>query len=227
MPPVRQPEMRQSVPPVSWNTRRQLSGRGKERTVWKMQEMIQGSEEWIACRLGNITASRIKDVMAKTKTGPSASRKNYAAELALERMSGSKAERFVNAAMTHGTENEPFARAAYELMTGQMVDEVGYITHPSIERSGASPDGLVGDHGVLEIKCPNTSTHIEWAVYGKVSSRARSANTVAIGLRRQGVGRLRVIRPEDARWQADFHPASFPRRCTDRGNRKGSFRHRP
>lgn len=133
-----------------------------------MQEMIQGSEEWIACRLGNITASRIKDVMAKTKTGPSASRKNYAAELALERMSGSKAERFVNAAMTHGTENEPFARAAYELMTGQMVDEVGYITHPSIERSGASPDGLVGDHGVLEIKCPNTSTHIEWAVYGKV-----------------------------------------------------------
>jgi putative phage-type endonuclease len=128
----------------------------------------QGTPEWFAERIGKITASRIKDVMAKTKTGPSASRKNYASELALERMSGERKEGFTNGAIQWGIENEPFARAAYELLTRFMVDEVGYIPHPSIERSGASPDGLVGEHGVLEIKCPNTSTHIEWAVAGKV-----------------------------------------------------------
>lgn len=128
----------------------------------------QGTPEWFAERIGKVTASRIKDVIAKTKSGPSASRKNYAAELALERITGERKEGFTNGAMLWGTEQEPFARAAYELQTNEMVLEVGFIDHPSVRRSGASPDGLVGKDGVLEIKCPNTATHVEWAIAGKV-----------------------------------------------------------
>ena len=129
----------------------------------------QGSEEWFAERLGRVTASRIKDVVAKTKTGPSASRKNYAAQLMLERVIGIREEFFVNEAMKRGTEQEPLARAAYaEAMGLDYIEEVSFITHPRIERSGASPDGLVGADGMLEIKCPNTATHVAWAVAGKV-----------------------------------------------------------
>lgn len=129
---------------------------------------IQGSEQWFAERAGKVTASRISDVMAKTKTGPSALRKNYAAELALERITGQKAERFVSVPMAWGIENEPFARAAYEVQTGEMVEEVGFIDHPLVKRTGASPDGLVGKDGLCEIKCGNTATHVGWAIAGKV-----------------------------------------------------------
>ena len=129
---------------------------------------IQGSPEWFAERVGKITASRISDVMAKTKTGPSASRKNYAAELALERITGQKAQGFVSPQMTWGIENEIFARASYEAFTGEIVDQVGFIDHPLINRTGASPDGLVGKDGMIEIKCPNTATHVGWAIAGKV-----------------------------------------------------------
>jgi len=129
----------------------------------------QGSEEWFAERLGRVTASRIKDVIAKTKTGPSASRKNYAAQLMMERVMGVREESYVNAAMQWGTTQEPLARMAYaEAMQLDYVEEVSFITHPRIERSGASPDGLVGADGMLEIKCPNTATHVAWAVAGKV-----------------------------------------------------------
>ena len=129
----------------------------------------QGSEEWHAERLGMVTASRIKDVIAKTKTGPSASRKNYAAQLMLERVLGVREESYVNASMQRGTDEEPLARAAYaEAMGLDYVEEVSFIAHPRIERSGASPDGLVGTDGMLEIKNPNTATHVAWAVAGKV-----------------------------------------------------------
>lgn len=128
----------------------------------------QGTPEWFAARLGKVTASRIKDVVAKTKTGPSASRKNYAAELMLERLTGQRKESFSNEAMRWGTETEPLARLAYSLHTGLDVEEVGFIDHPSVLRSGASPDGLVGERGMVEIKCPNTATHCEWAIAGKV-----------------------------------------------------------
>jgi len=128
----------------------------------------QGTPEWFAQRLGKVTASRIKDVVAKTKTGPSASRKNYAAELMLERLTGQRKESFSNAAMAWGTETEPLARLAYSIHTGLDVEEVGFIDHPSVERSGASPDGLVGDRGMLEVKCPNTATHCEWAIAGVI-----------------------------------------------------------
>ena len=123
--------------------------------------MIQGSEEWIAARLGKVTASRVADVMAKTKSGYGASRANYMAELICERLTGTQADRFTNAAMQWGTDTEPQARAAYEFLHGAEVVETGFVLHPFIEGFGASPDGLVGSDGLIEIKCPNTATHIE------------------------------------------------------------------
>jgi putative phage-type endonuclease len=126
-----------------------------------IEMMDQGTEEWFTIRIGKVTASRVADVIAKTKTGYSASRDNYMAQLVCERLTGQKGESFSNAAMQHGTDTEPLARAAYEALHDVLVDEVGFVPHPSIEMAGASPDGLVGDDGLLEIKCPNTATHIE------------------------------------------------------------------
>ena len=128
-----------------------------------MSDIEQGTPEWFAQRCGKATASRISDIVAKTKTGYSTSRANYMAQLVVERMTNQVAESYSNAAMEWGVENETFARAAYEAKTGNMVDQVGAIDHPRIALSAASPDGLVGDDGdgCLEIKCPNTATHIE------------------------------------------------------------------
>ena len=123
--------------------------------------VIQGTNEWKECRVGKVTASRVADVVAKTKSGYSASRDNYMAQLVCERLTGKPAESFSNAAMQWGTETEPLARAAYEAKMNVLVDEVGFIDHPSIVNSGASPDGLVGADGLIEIKCPNTATHID------------------------------------------------------------------
>jgi putative phage-type endonuclease len=126
-----------------------------------IEMMDQGSEEWFTIRIGKVTASRVADVIAKTKSGYSASRDNYMAQLVCERLTGEKGESFTNAAMQHGTDTEPLARAAYEALKDVLVDEVGFVPHTSIQMAGASPDGLVGDDGLLEIKCPNTATHIE------------------------------------------------------------------
>ena len=123
--------------------------------------MEQKSEEWFKARLGKVTASRVADVIAKTKTGYSASRENYMAQLVVERMTNTQAESFTNAAMQWGTDQEPFARAAYEVQQNVLVDETGLVDHPTIEMAGASPDGLVGEDGLVEIKCPNTATHID------------------------------------------------------------------
>lgn len=133
--------------------------------------MEQRTEEWIQARLGKVTASRVADVMARTKSGYSASRKNYMAELVCERLTGAQADRFESAAMAWGTETEPLARSAYEAATGEMVEEVGFIDHPTIPNFGASPDGLVGTDGGLEIKCPNTATHIDTLLSGAIDSR--------------------------------------------------------
>lgn len=124
--------------------------------------MEQRTENWFAARLGKVTGSRVADVIAKTKTGYSASRANYLAQLAIERMTNQPSESFSNAAMQWGTDQEPFARSNYETITGNLVEEVGFITHPEIEMSGASPDGFVGMEGLIEIKCPNSATHIEY-----------------------------------------------------------------
>jgi len=127
-----------------------------------MIELIeQRTDAWFEARIGKVAASRVADVLAKTKSGYSASRDNYMAQLVCERLTKQKAEGFTNAAMQHGTETEPLARLSYEVSQNVLVDEVGFIPHPTIEMSGASPDGLVNDDGLLEIKCPNTATHIE------------------------------------------------------------------
>lgn len=126
-----------------------------------MSDIIQGSPEWFAARLGKVTASRISDVVAKTKTGWGASRANYMAELIAERLTGTNAASFQNDAMRWGTETEPQARAAYCFYRDATVTEIGFVSHPVIGLSGASPDGLVGDDGLVEIKCPNTATHLD------------------------------------------------------------------
>ena len=129
--------------------------------------MNQGTPEWLQARCGLVTASRISDVLAKIKSGEAASRRDYRAQLVAERISGKPTESFTNAAMQWGTEHEPFARAAYELSTDSFVEQVGLIRHPEIIMTGASPDGLVSHDGLVEIKCPNTATHIEYALSGK------------------------------------------------------------
>ncbi len=132
---------------------------------------MQGTDQWHIDRLGKVTASRVADVMAKTKSGPSASRKNYMAELVAERLTGTWEEGFVSGPMKWGTETEPLGRAEYEIRTGQMVEQVGFINHPKIKMFGGSPDGLVGKDGGIEIKCPNTATHIETLLSGVVDRK--------------------------------------------------------
>lgn len=126
-----------------------------------MTEIVQGSPEWKALRCGKVTASRVADIVAKTKSGYSASRANYLAQLIAERLTGTPAESFTNAAMQHGTETEPEARCAYEFYQGVTVEQVAFVPHPKIDQAGASPDGLVDADGLVEIKCPNTATHLE------------------------------------------------------------------
>lgn len=143
--------------------------------------MDQRTDEWYQARLGRVTASRVKDVMAKGRT----TRQNYMMQLLCERLTGRHDEGFTSAAMQRGTELEPVARSAYEVDRGVMITETGLIMHPRIEGFGASPDGLVGAHGMLEIKCPNTATHIatmqsgrhdtqyEWQMLAQLSCAGR------------------------------------------------------
>jgi putative phage-type endonuclease len=135
------------------------------------EEIIQGSDEWKALRLGKVTASRVSDVVARTKTGYVAGRANYMAQLIAERLTGTVAEAYTNAAMQHGTECEPEARAAFEFYQGVTVKEVAFVPHPKIDQAGCSPDGLVGDDGLVEIKCPNTATHLDTLLGQAVPSK--------------------------------------------------------
>ena len=133
--------------------------------------MEQRTDDWYAARLGKVTASRVADVVVKTKTGYGASRANLMADLICERLTGQPASAFTNAHMEWGTEQEPHARAAYSARTGELVEEVGFIDHPRIANSGASPDGLVGDDGLVEFKCPATSTMLDTLLAGDVPSK--------------------------------------------------------
>jgi len=133
-------------------------------------EIEQGTDEWFQARLGKVTASRVADIVAKTKSGYSTSRDNYMAQLVCERLTGKPVESYSNSAMQWGTETEPLARAAYEVKYNCMVNQVGFVPHPKIEMSGASPDGLV-DGGLIEIKCPNTATHLDTLLSQKVPSK--------------------------------------------------------
>ena len=136
-----------------------------------MNDIEQRTEEWFAARLGKVTASKVSDVMAKTKTGYSATRESYMTQLVCERLSGQKAESFTNAAIQHGIDTEPLARSAYEAYADVMVEEVGFVQHPRIEMAGASPDGYVGLFGCIEIKAPQTSTHIETLLTEAIPSK--------------------------------------------------------
>ncbi|EAV2866087.1 exonuclease [Salmonella enterica] len=124
--------------------------------------MLQRSPEWFAARCGKVTASRLYDVMTRTKSGYAASRQSYMAELICQRLTGKPEEGFTNAAMMRGTELEPVAREMYALNEfDAVISEVGLIDHPTIAGFAASPDGLVNDDGLIEIKCPNTWTHLQ------------------------------------------------------------------
>lgn len=121
----------------------------------------QGSPEWFAARLGIASASCFSDILATIKTGEAAARRNYRAKLVVERLTGKQIPTFETAAMRQGIEREPLARAAYELRSGAWVDEVGFCRHDTLE-AGASPDGLIGNDGGLEIKCPELATHLAY-----------------------------------------------------------------
>ena len=133
--------------------------------------MDQRTEEWFNARLGKVTASKVTDVIARTKNGYAASRANYMAQLIVERLTNKKQESYSNSAMDWGTEQEPYARSEYEAMLMLFVEEVGFVEHPFIPMAGASPDGLVSDDGLVEIKCPNTATHIETILTKKVDQK--------------------------------------------------------
>lgn len=123
----------------------------------------QGSDEWHAFRLGKASASRVSDILARTKSGPAASRQNYLMEKLCERLTGRRDEgSYVNAAMQRGIDMECVARSAYEINAGVLVRECGCFSHPDIPNFIASPDGLVGDNGCLEIKMLNTASHVEF-----------------------------------------------------------------
>ena len=137
----------------------------------------QRTEEWFQQRLGKVTASRISDVIAKTKTGVSTSRQNYLVQLVSERLTGKKGDSFVNQAMLDGIERESAARELYERTRGVSVTEVGFFDHPIIKNSGASPDGAVNSKeegkydGLIEIKCPIETTHTNTLMSKSVPSK--------------------------------------------------------
>jgi putative phage-type endonuclease len=127
---------------------------------------VQGTPEWLAERAGKVTASMISAVLMDAKT---AGYRDYQAQLVAEILTGKpQGSDYTNAHMAFGTEMEPLARSAYEAETGFSVDEVGMCQHPTIERAGASPDGLVGNSGLVEIKCPKVSTHLAYLIAGVV-----------------------------------------------------------
>lgn len=133
---------------------------------------LQGTSEWFDSKRGNVGASHIADIMAKGKGGaPSASRKNYMVQLLLERLTGETAESYTSPSMQWGTDTEPLARAAYEERTFRTVELCGFIMTPDGRRSGASPDGLVNGDGLIEIKCPNTATHIETLLSKQIDTK--------------------------------------------------------
>lgn len=134
-------------------------------------DLVQGTPEWIAARVGSLGASRVAEALARTKAGYAATRANLLSELVVERLTGQPAEHFVTPAMAWGTEKEPEARAAYAFRFDRDVDLVGLVPHPTISGTHASPDGLIADDGLIEIKCPSTATHIETLLGGQIPGK--------------------------------------------------------
>jgi putative phage-type endonuclease len=123
---------------------------------------LQRTPEWYAARAGKVTASRISDVVARTKSGYGASRAAYMAEIVTERLGGAPKEFFQTAAMQRGTEMEPIAKERYSIKTGLLVEDAPFVDHPTIAMSGASPDNYIGDDGLGEFKCPMSHTHFSY-----------------------------------------------------------------
>lgn len=143
-----------------------------------IEDLEQQTPEWLAMRVGMVTASRVADVIAKRKRQPKdgepaeplACRKDYLWEIVVERLTGRSSETYVSPSMEWGIEQEPSARAAYEMATDCMVEPIGFAIHPANKWFGASPDGLVGEDGILEIKCPNSGTHLQYIINQVVPS---------------------------------------------------------
>jgi putative phage-type endonuclease len=132
----------------------------------KVIDAVQGTPAWLAARAGRVTASMISNVLMKPET---AGFRDYQAQLVAEILTGKpQGSDYTNIHMQFGSETEPLARSAYEAETGFSVDEVGLCIHPTIERAGASPDGLVGNSGLVEIKCPKVGTHLAYLIAGVV-----------------------------------------------------------
>lgn len=157
---------------------------------------LQGTGAWFNARTGRLTASRMRAAMAYLKQSEKdreagkpkedrSERKNLKIEILAERMTGDIIEKYVNSAMQWGIEQEGNAKAAYEAATGRIVTDVGFIEHPTIEWLGASPDGFVGD-GLIEIKCPNTSTHLSWVLDGVVPEEHIPQMTLQCAVTRRG-----------------------------------------
>jgi putative phage-type endonuclease len=150
------------------------------------ENSLQGTGEWFNARTGKLTASRMRSAMKRLKNGEdSAERKNLKIEILCERMTGDIVDKFVNTAMQWGIEKEPEAKAAYEAKTGRIITDVGFIDHPRIEFCGASPDGFVDD-GLIEIKCPNTSTHVGWILDGGIPEEHKAQMTLQAAVTGRG-----------------------------------------
>lgn len=131
----------------------------------------QGSDEWKQARLGHVTASNIAEVMSKGKgTAEAVGRYKYKVRLVAERLTMTPGESYTNAAMQWGIEQEQFACIAYEAQKETFVDKIGFVLHPEIKWLGVSPDRIVGNEGLIEVKCPNTTTHLDYLFEGKVPS---------------------------------------------------------
>lgn len=152
----------------------------------RQENSLQGTGEWFNARTGKLTASRMRSAVKRLKNGEdSAERKNLKIEILCERMTGDILDKFVSTAMQWGIEKEPEAKAAYEAKTGRIITDVGFIDHPRIEFCGASPDGFVDD-GLVEIKCPNTATHVGWILDGGIPEEHRAQMTLQAAVTGRG-----------------------------------------
>lgn len=135
-----------------------------------LEGIDQNTDEWLHARAGCVTASRMTDVIAKLKRkdGMAAARHAYLIEVVVGRLTGLNPEKYVTAAMQAGIDNEPLAKAAYEIATGNVIEDGGFWLHPSIKFFGASPDGLIGEEGLVEAKAPQPDTHLGYILDGVV-----------------------------------------------------------
>ena len=140
-----------------------------EKDRQEFRNLTQSTPEWLCARRGRVTASRCADVIGKLKSGKyGAGRQNYLWDLVVEHITGRAIEHHVSEAMEWGLEQQPFAQAAYELKQDVSVDQIGLVVHPEMDYFASSPDGLIGENGLVEFKCPTTRVHLEYLKAGVV-----------------------------------------------------------